>query len=506
MKEYTKKRLGIVVGNPKVDKFSFGANKNGSVRRGQLVETSVGGLNVVGQIDEIVAVNEYFDEGATIRYHLEREDLTPYTSKTVFLAITRALAVVNGNGSINSPDLPVVPGSEVLPASRETAKKVLGFEEKGINLGVMMHNEDIQVSLDPDKLIPTHTAILAQTGGGKTYTVLIMVEEFLKKNLIVWDAVLGKKSKIHFLVIDPHGEYKKILESAKEVHKEDEVFVFSGPYTIPITEAPTNLPSFIKEIAPKITDPQFRILEEACSKIKEISGIVTMDNLENTIKKGSGAKQTKDILLQILKRFKEYKLIGNVGSIDLIKNISKKKILILDFSRASQYIQQVYLKYALKRVFDSRTDGKIPPLCIVIEEIHNFAPSIRASEASITRGTIRNIAREGRKFGVGLCIVSQRPSMIDTTVVSQCSTIIALRTTNERDLNSISAISEGMNADLLRKLPPGVALIAGRAVNYPVYAKIRHRIVKEDREGKFFEEKMIFHSDKSGQAKLFVEC
>lgn len=501
----TKKGLGIVVGNPKVDEFSFGVNKSGNVKRGQLVETVVNGIRVVGQIDEIVAVNEYFDEGITIRYHLERGDLSPYTSKTVFLASTRALATVDGDGSVNSPDLPVVPGSEVLPVSRDTAKEVLGFNENGINLGVMMHNEDIKVSLDPDRLIPTHTAILAQTGGGKTYTVLVMLEEFLKKDLIVWDEVLGKKSKLHFLVIDPHGEYKKILDSAKEVHKENEVFVFSGPYTIPINEAPPNLPSFIKEIAPEITDPQFRILEDVCNKLKEMGNIITIDNLENSIKNGPGAKQTKDILLQILKRFENYKLIGNLESIDLIKNISGNKILILDFSRASQYIQQVYLKYALKKVFDTRTEGKIPPLCIIIEEIHNFTPSTGISESSITRGTIRNIAREGRKFGVSLCIVSQRPSMIDTTVVSQCSTIIALRTTNERDLNFISAISEGMNANLLRKLPPGVALIAGRAVNYPVYAKIRHRIVKEDKEGKFFEEKMIFRPDKSGQAKFFVE-
>ncbi len=95
--------------------------------------------------------------------------------------------------------------------------------------------------------------------------------------------------------------------------------------------------------------------------------------------------------------------------------------------------------------------------------------------------------------------------MIDTTVISQCSTIIALRTTNEKDLKSISAIAEGMNSDLLRKLPPGSALIAGRVVNYPVYVKVKHRIVEEDKEGMFFQEKTIFHSGKSGQAKLFVE-
>ena len=490
------RRLGVVVGNPKVDKFNFGASVEDKIRRGQLIEVPNDRGKIVAQIDEITAVNEYFGDGS-VRQHIFRNGISTFMDKTVFLATATPLAMLNGTGSINSPDLPVVPGSEVLPVSRETAKEVLGFKENGINLGVMMHNEDVQVSLDQDKLIPTHVAILAQTGGGKTYTVLVMLEEFLKKNLTLRDEVLGKNVEMHTLIIDPHGEYKNLLNSAKKLRKENAIHIFNGPFTIPINETP---PTFFQEIV-ELTDAQFRILEDSWNKING-SNHLTINNLENSIRRSAGAKQTKDILLQILEKFKSHKLIADKGSIDLTKKISENKILILDFSRISSYVQQVYLKYALKKVFDGRIDGNIPPLCTVIEEIHNFAPS---SESSITRGIIRRIAREGRKFGVGLCIASQRPSMIDTTVISQCSTIIALRTTNEKDLNSISAIAEGMNSDLLRKLPPGAALIAGRAVNYPVYAKIRHRIVEESEGGTFFQEKMIFHSGKSGQAKLFVE-
>jgi len=499
------KKLGIVVGTPEVDEFNFGAKVNGDIRKGQLVETTANGKSrIISQIKEIKAINEYFGDG-TIRQHLNRKDMSTFLDKTVLLATATPLAMINDNGDIDPPDIPVTPGSEIFSVLDDrTAKRVFGFVDRGINLGAVMYNDAIQVNLDPNRLIPTHIAVLAQTGGGKTYAVLVMLEEFLENSLVVWDEVLKRNSQMHFLIIDPHGEYVKIRDSAKKLHKEDKISLFRGPFTIPINEIPAGLPSFIKEISPEITDPQLRLLEDSWNKAGE-NKPVTINELKNSIRRSSGAKQTRDILLQILEKFVRYKLIGDEGSIDLLKNIAENNFLILDFSSVTSYIQQIYLRYALKKVFDSRTEGKIPPICIIIEEIHNFAPSTKSSEPPITRGTIRNISREGRKFGVGLCITSQRPSMIDTTVISQCGTIIALRTTNENDLKSISAIAEGMDADMLRKLPPGVALIAGRAVNYPVYAKIRHRIVKEEKEGVFFEEKKVFRIDKSGQSRFFLE-
>ena len=590
------KRLGVVVGTPKVDEFNFGAKVNGDIRKGQLVETTANGKNrIISQIKEIMAVNEYFGNG-TVRQHLNRKDMSTFLDNTVLLATATPLAMITDKEDINPPDIPVTPGSEIFSVlDGRTAKRVFGFVDRGINLGAVMYNDAIQVNLDPNSLIPTHVAMLAQTGGGKTYAVLVMLEEFLEKSLAVWDEVLKylfrwdnipgndserllrffmddldigwagnaeirksadgktirifkdensaeiiidkkkekatlkisnngtydlwvkeengklniyvsmkKKSQMHFLIIDPHGEYRKILDSAKKIHKEDKISLFRGPFTIPVNEIPAGLPSFIKEISPEITDPQLRLLEDSWNKVSE-NKPVTINELKISIRRSSGAKQTRGILLQILEKFVRYKLIGDEGSIDLLKNIAWNDFLILDFSSVTSYIQQIYLRYALKKVFDSRTEGRIPPICIVIEEIHNFAPSTKSSESAITRGMIRNISREGRKFGVGLCITSQRPSMIDTTVISQCGTIIALRTTNENDLKSISAIAEGMDADMLRKLPPGVALIAGRAVNYPVYAKIRHRMVKEEKEGAFFEEKKVFRIDKSGQSRFFLE-
>lgn len=490
-----------------------------AIRKGQLVETLTNdGCKIVAQIAEIKAMNEYFGE-STIRQHLNRVNIDTFMDKTVFLVNAVPIAILNRNGTIDPPDIPVIPGNEVFSLSDyEVAKKIFKFSDGGINLGKMMHNSDINVNINQRELIPTHMAILAQTGGGKTYAVLVMLEEFLKKSLSVWDEVKAEDNELHFLIIDIHGEYGKICDSAKKINKIERVFEFDGPFTIPINDIPSGLPEFIQEVSFGITEPQMRILEDCWNNMRSSQSMISdnswdnktsesnrisLEGLENSIKRSSGAKQTKDILLQIIDKFIFYKLLGNEGTIDLIDAISKNTILILDFSDVTSYIQQVFLKYALKKVFDARTEGNIPPICIILEEAHNFAPNIGSQENSISSSIIKNIAREGRKFGVSLCVTSQRPSMIDTTLLSQCGTIIALRTVNDNDIKSISSIAEGIDVNILKRLPPGIALIAGRAVNYPVYTKIKNRIVQEEKDKNVLKNEKLLSIKGSGQAKFF---
>ena len=116
--------------------------------------------------------------------------------------------------------------------------------------------------------------------------------------------------------------------------------------------------------------------------------------------------------------------------------------------------------------------GRARPLLVVLEEAHVYlgtASKGRASHAA------RRIAKEGRKYGVGSMLVSQRPSEIDPTILSQCGTIIALRLTNESDRGQISSCASDNLAGLFGMLPvlrTGEALIVGEAVNMPMRARI----------------------------------
>jgi DNA helicase HerA-like ATPase len=111
--------------------------------------------------------------------------------------------------------------------------------------------------------------------------------------------------------------------------------------------------------------------------------------------------------------------------------------------------------------------GKEQPLLIVLEEAHNY---LKAEEHSVSSRAVQSIAKEGRKYGVGLALVTQRPSELDETVMSQCGTIIALRMNNAKDRGHIrSAVQDELQTmiDLLPSLRTGEGIISGEGVNIP---------------------------------------
>jgi len=115
--------------------------------------------------------------------------------------------------------------------------------------------------------------------------------------------------------------------------------------------------------------------------------------------------------------------------------------------------------------------GKKRPLLIVLEEAHLYLGESKRRAATAAR----RIAKEGRKYGVGLMLVSQRPSEIDATILSQCGTIVALRLTNDNDRGQVtSCASDNLNGlfTMLPILRTGEALIVGEAVNMPIRAII----------------------------------
>jgi uncharacterized protein len=153
---------------------------------------------------------------------------------------------------------------------------------------------------------------------------------------------------------------------------------------------------------------------------------------------------------------------------------SNKPITILDLSGVPNEIMQTISGTLLKIVFDAlfwgqnlNIGGKEQPLLIVLEEAHNY---LKAGENSISSNTVQNIAKEGRKYGLGLMLVTQRPSELDETVLSQCGTLIALRMNNSKDRGHIkSAIQDELQTivDLLPSLRTGEGIISGEAVKMP---------------------------------------
>lgn len=159
-----------------------------------------------------------------------------------------------------------------------------------------------------------------------------------------------------------------------------------------------------------------------------------------------------------------------------------KPVTILDLSGIPVEIMSSISGTLLKIIYDAlfwgqTTDvgGRKQPLLVVLEEAHNY---LKAGENSISSRTVQNISKEGRKYGVGLMLVTQRPSELDETVLSQCGNMIALRMNNSKDRNHIrSAVQDELQTmvDLLPSLRTGEGLISGEAVKIPSRVKF-HKI------------------------------
>jgi DNA helicase HerA-like ATPase len=138
-------------------------------------------------------------------------------------------------------------------------------------------------------------------------------------------------------------------------------------------------------------------------------------------------------------------------------------------------------------IFDARVRGDLRlPVLLLLEEAHNFAPAkadTPAEQRAIT--TTKQIAQEGRKFGVGLILISQRPSRLDETTLSQCNSYIIMRMVNPADQTFVRRVIETLGEDEARMLPDldvGEAILSGQLINFPVLVRMKKPESKGERE------------------------
>ncbi|MES2429382.1 MAG: ATP-binding protein [Bacteroidota bacterium] len=156
----------------------------------------------------------------------------------------------------------------------------------------------------------------------------------------------------------------------------------------------------------------------------------------------------------------------------------EKQITILDLSGVPAEIMTSISGTLIKIIYDSlfwgqelNVGGRKQPILIALEEAHNY---LKAGEDSISSRTVQTIAKEGRKYGVGLLLITQRPSELDETVLSQIGTLVALRMTNSKDRGHVGSVMPDDLNDLVSLLPSlrtGEGLIMGEAVKIPSRVK-----------------------------------
>jgi uncharacterized protein len=175
--------------------------------------------------------------------------------------------------------------------------------------------------------------------------------------------------------------------------------------------------------------------------------------------------------------------------------VSPGKMVVLDFSKIiSQHKKQVLTAYIANKLFTARRMKNIPPFALFVEEAHNYIPEKAGKDIAVAKGILRTIAREGRKFGAALVIISQRPKHLDTTTLANCNTHLILRITNPYDLDHIKAGSEGLDSNSISIIPSlrvGEGMLVGEAVSAPTLVKIRWRISQPSKHESTLEESAI---------------
>jgi DNA helicase HerA-like ATPase len=180
------------------------------------------------------------------------------------------------------------------------------------------------------------------------------------------------------------------------------------------------------------------------------------------------------------------KIQGDLGQL-VAKWVGHESALtILDISELPSDVAVNVVGLLVRVVYDTlfwsrdlAISGRNQPLLVVMDEAHRFLPAIGEGQATSAHRIMGKIAKEGRKHGVGLVVVSQRPSELEGTILSQCGTMIALRITNEKDRSAVrGAFPDDLGGlvDLLPSLRTGEGLFVGEAMQIPTRVRIRRGV------------------------------
>ncbi len=402
------------------------------------------------------------------------------------LGIARIIGYRDGQGLVKLPTIPFRPGAHVFRAEEPLIAQVLGLKHhanSGAYVG-LLRNHALRVELDINQLVQRHVSVLAKTGGGKSYLLGVLIEELLRHHVTC-------------VIIDPHGEYGSLRSPAQKNGGYARFGVESQGFARQVQEysPDVSLNPNAKPLTFSLRHTDTRDLlvfmgltnvKTFLGPLKQIIDAVAARNPEYTVadlvraaEHAEGA--VGETLHERLEYVEQTKLLGPQGT-SLNDLVQKGEATLVNLRGVAPDVQELVVARISTTLFDNRKKGKIPPLFLVIEEAHNFAPQQGTATSS---RILKNIASEGRKFGLGLCVVTQRAARIDKSVLSQCNTQLILQVTNPLDLRAIAQSIEGLTdgmTEMIQSLPVGTALITGGGYHTPLFCEIRPRATRHGGE------------------------
>ncbi len=474
-----RRQVGIIYGAVSSTGFDIAVG-DAQLKRLDYVEVEAEGQRVLGQVELVVRRSSLsYEQAIAIPDGIGHDATEQLTAKV------RVIGYRDGQGRVQVPRTPLRAGVTVTLADDGLITSLLGLEQDadaGAYLGFVKGSR-VPVALDMDMLAQKHLSVLAKTGAGKSYTVGVILEEFLKAN-------------VPLVILDPHGEYGSLRSAnldeseiqamvryrikPKSFHKQVKEYALDialNPDAQKLTLAGMNLEGreIVDMLGNKLSGSQVGVLYQAIQDLKQALPAYTLKDIQASVS-GNKSNGKWNVLnaLEVLESTKLFDLRGTPVK-DLV---APGQCTIINLKGVGPDIQEIVVTRLASMLWEARKRGEIPAHILVVEEAHNFCPERNVGNA-VSGAIIRTVASEGRKFGMGLVIVSQRPAKIDKNVLSQCNTQVVLKVTNPNDLKAIVQSVEGISAEVadeIQRLAVGEALVAGGGLTQPVFVAVRPRM------------------------------
>jgi len=412
------------------------------------------------------------------------------------------------------------PGAKVYAVGLTEINAIFSqFRSYDFFIGQLSAHKDYHLSLDPRALFGRHFAIVGQTGSGKSWTVTSLIQRTIKA-----------MPKSNLILLDLHGEY---------CWKDEEGNIQSAfpSGTVNYVEATElEMPYWMMTYAELVDlfidrfDPgasiQMAFMREVLQQLKRESaknlglGVVSVDtpiyfSLAEMYRQFKNANEERkdfgkvtgalfgqfdEFLVRMQSRFndvrydfllKPKKRNKSETMADLLREFvgvgqHNSNITVIDLSSIPTDVRPAVCAQVGRLTFEFNywnPRRREFPITLICEEAHAYIPREKNGQYDGTKRMMERIAKEGRKYGVSIGVVSQRPTELSETMLAQCSSFICLRTTNPDDQDYIRGLvpeAEGDLADILASLGRGEALVLGEAAPLPT----RVQVYKPDPEPK----------------------
>ena len=384
-----------------------------------------------------------------------------------------------------------IPGSLVYPSSTRDLEQVYASDGRAnVTIGKVFPTRDIRAGLYIDAMLGKHFALLGSTGTGKSTSAALILHR-----------ICEAAPKGHIVMIDPHGEYSAAFRTTGQIL---DVSNLQMPYWLmnfqEHCEVLLNSSGNERQVDIDIL-AKCLLQARGRNRLAQSMGKITVDSpipyllsdLSNIIQDEMGkldkATSTAPFMrikgkLEELKTDPRYQfmfsgmLVGDTMA-DFISKVFRmpgdgKPISIIDVSGVPSDITSTVVAVLSRLVFDFAIWGredKTRPVLLVCEEAHRYVPNEKNSDGSSVAKILGRIAKEGRKYGISLGLITQRPSDLAEGVLSQCGTIIAMRLNNDRDQAFVkAAMPEGARGflDTIPALRNRECIICGEGVSIPI--------------------------------------